>query len=290
MTSKHDSSSSGAAEAAPLHVPVGVLGVLGSPRRRAMTIRGVLYGLLVLLVVLAVTGADWATIQRAFFNPTIAAEMFPGVIFIAAKNTVVYTACGFAFGLLFGLLLALMKLSSIAPYRWIATGYVELLRGLPALVTIILIGFGIPIAFDGFNIPGGLLGKVTLGLGLVAAAYMAETIRAGIQAVPKGQMEAARSLGMTRFWAMTSIVIPQAFRIIIPPLTNELVLLIKDTSLLFVLGTTPVSKELTKFGRDAMSDSFNGTPLTIIALCYLVITLPLTQLVAALERRQGRAR
>jgi polar amino acid transport system permease protein len=90
--------------------------------------------------------------------------------------------------------------------------------------------------------------------------------------------------------AMVSIVIPQAFRIIIPPLTNELVLLIKDSSLVFVLGTTPMTKELTKFGRDLMSSHFNGTPLTVIALAYLAITLPLTQIVAALERRQARAR
>jgi polar amino acid transport system permease protein len=82
---------------------------------------------------------------------------------------------------------------------------------------------------------------------------MAETIRAGIEGVPKGQMEAARSLGMSYTWAMISIVIPQAFRIIIPPLTNELVLLIKDTSLLFVLGTTPATKELLKFGRDLLN-------------------------------------
>ena len=260
-----------------------------SPRRRAALIRGVLYALLILLVVVAATGADWTKIQRSFFNTEIARSMFPGIVLTAAKNTIVYTAVAFAFGLALGLVLALMRLSSVAPYRWIATTYVELLRGLPALVTIILIAFGIPIAFD-FNIPGGVLGKAALGLGLVAAAYMAETIRAGIQAVPKGQMEAARSLGMSRFWAMTSIVIPQAFRIVIPPLTNEVVLLIKDTSLLFVIGTTPQTVELTKFGRDRMSETFNGTPLTMIALMYLIITLPLTQLVAWLERRQGRAR
>jgi len=253
-------------------------------------VRGGLYFILIAVVAAAALGADWDTIQRAFFNPDIARAMFPEVVLIAAKNTIVYTTVAFAFGLVFGLVLALMRLSTIAPYRWMASVYIELLRGLPALVTIILVGFGIPIAFEGVNVPGGLLGKATLGLGLVASAYMAETIRAGIQAVPKGQVEAARSLGMSRFWSMTSIVIPQAFRIIIPPLTNELVLLIKDTSLLFVLGTTPVSKELTKFGRDAMSENFNGTPLTVVALCYLAITLPLTQLVAWLERRQGRAR
>ena len=260
-----------------------------SPRKRRGVVRGVLYALLVLLLVVALFFADWATIQRAFFNPDVAGGMFPGVVFIAAKNTIVYTIVAFAFGLVFGLLLALMKLSTIGPYRWMATVYIELLRGLPALVTLILIAFGIPIAFD-FRIPGGQLGTASLGLGMVAAAYMAETIRAGIQAVPKGQVEAARSLGMSRSWTMASIVIPQAFRIIIPPLTNELVLLIKDTSLLFVIGTTPVSVELTKFGRDAMSSTFNGTPLTVIALAYLIITLPLTQLVAALERRQAKAR
>lgn len=260
-----------------------------SPRKRSALVRAVLYGLLVLLFVYALFNADWPKLARTFFNPTIAGGMFPDVIFIAAKNTIVYTVVAFAFGLVAGLLLALMKLSTIGPYRWMATGYIELLRGLPALVTLILIAYGIPIAFD-INVPGGQLGTAALGLGMVAAAYMAETIRAGIQAVPKGQVEAARSLGMSRTWTMVSIVIPQAFRIIIPPLTNELVLLIKDTSLLFVIGTTPISVELTKFGRDGMSNNFNSTPLTVIALAYLVVTLPLTQLVAALERRQARAR
>jgi polar amino acid transport system permease protein len=102
-------------------------------------------------------------------------------------------------------------------------------------------------------------------------------------------MEAARSLGMSHACAMTWIVIPQAFRIILPPLTNELVLLLKDTSLLFVLGTTDETIELAKFGRDAVAETFNGTPLVAVALVYLVITLPLTRAVAWLERRQKRA-
>lgn len=228
--------------------------------------------------------ADWETIQRNFFQLDIAREMFPEVLTIAAKNTVLYTALAFALGLVLALLLALMKLSSIRPYRWLASGYIELFRGLPALITIILVGFGLPLAF-GWRIPGGTLGKGSIGLGIVAAAYMAETIRAGIQAVPRGQMEAARSLGMTPTTAMTYIILPQAFRIIIPPLTNELVLLIKDTSLFFVLGSTPQSKELTKFARDAMASNTNATPLTVVALVYLAITLPLTFLVRRLERK-----
>jgi polar amino acid transport system permease protein len=251
--------------------------------------RGVLYVLLVVIVAVAAFFTDWATVGRQFFNPEIAASMFPEIITVGIRNTVFYTATSFLFGLVLGLLLALMKLSTIGPYRWIANVYIELFRGLPALVTLILVGFGLPIAL-GFNVPGGTAGKATVGLGLVAAAYMAETIRAGIQAVPNGQREAARSLGMSSSRAMVSIVIPQAFRIIVPPLTNELVLLIKDTSLVFVLGTTPASKELTKFGRDLVQQRVNGTPLTVIALAYLAITLPMTRVVAQLEKRQARER
>lgn len=249
-----------------------------------------MYTLLAAIVVVVVLLADWGRIQGAFFNPQVAADMFPSVLTIAAKNTLVYTFAAFLFGLVLALFLALMKRSSVKPYRWIATTYIELFRGLPALVTIIFVAFAIPIAFPGISIPGGTLGKGTIGLGIVAGAYMAETIRAGIEAVPRGQMEAARSLGMSQGAALRYIVLPQAFRIIIPPLTNELVLLIKDTSLFFVLGTTPVSKELTKFGRDLMNTEFNGTPLLVIALVYLIITLPMTRAVAQLEKRAARAR
>lgn len=258
-------------------------------RTRQKLVRGIFYGIFVLAVALIAVFADWATIGRLFFNPEVARDMFPEVITIAAKNTVVYTFLAFAFGLVLGLILALMKLSTIGPYRAIATGYIELFRGLPALVTLLLVGFAIPIAF-GTRIPGGLLGSATVGLGIVAAAYMAETIRAGIQAVPKGQVEAARSLGMNGLWTTSSVVLPQAFRIVVPPLTNELVILIKDTSLLAVVGIAAGERELTTFARDVMSEEANASPLVAAALMYLAITLPLTRLVAALERRQQRAR
>jgi len=202
---------------------------------------------------------------------------------------VIATVLTFAIGLVLALLLALMKRSPIGPYRWFASAYIELFRGLPALITLILVAFGLPIAF-GWNIPGGKLGQGVIGLSLVAAAYMAETIRAGIEAVPRGQMEAARSLGMSRANAMAFIILPQAFRIIIPPLTNEFVLLIKDTSLFFVIGTTPASRELTKFARDFMTDARNATPLTVVAVLYLFITLPLTAMVRRLERSASRGK
>jgi polar amino acid transport system permease protein len=246
-----------------------------------------LLGALVVLLVALYT--DWAKVQRNFFNLDVAADMWPNVVTTAAINTIVYTALSFLLGFVLALLLALMRLSSLRAYRAFAIGYIELFRGLPALITLLFVGYGIPIAF-GWRLPGGTLGVGSAGLAIVAGAYMAETIRAGIEAVPRGQSEAARSLGMSKTRTMFTIVLPQAFRIIIPPLTNELVLLIKDTSLFFILGSTPETKELTKFARDFMSSSRNATPLTVAALIYLIITLPLTFLVRRLERSAAKAR
>jgi polar amino acid transport system permease protein len=248
-----------------------------------------LYAVLIALVAGVVVKADWEKLQQQFFQIDIARDQLPEIITIAAKNTVLFTAIAFVGGLLLGLILALMKLSSVTPYRWLATGYIELFRGLPALLTIFTMAYVVPIAF-GVRAPGGAVGAGLIGLILVAGAYMAETIRAGIQAVPKGQSEAARSLGMSPSWTMISVVLPQAIRLVIPPLTNEFVLLIKDTSLLFIAGSTLESRELTTFARDGIVNSGNATPLTMAAMLYLLITVPLTRLVAVLERRMARSR
>lgn len=259
-----------------------------SPRTKSRIFRGVMLTLGVLVIALVVWFVDWGRVAENFFQPSVAADMFPLVITRAARNTLIFTFFGFTFGLVLGLILALMRLSTLRPYRWIAAVYIEIFRGLPALVTIFLIGFAVPIAF-GEGLPGTYTDG-SVALGLVAAAYMAETIRAGIEAVPKGQMEAARSLGMSHFRSTRSIIIPQAFRIIIPPLTNELVLLIKDTSLLFVLGTTAQTEELVKFGRDELFATSNSTPLIVIGAVYLAITIPMTRLVAILERNAKKAK
>jgi polar amino acid transport system permease protein len=256
---------------------------------KAKLFRAVLYLIFVALIVVLALVADWGAIQKAFLNPDIAKDAFPDVVVIAAKNTIIYTAIAFAGGLVFGLLLALMKLSPVAPYRWAATVYIEFFRGLPALLVIFTFAFAVPIAFQ-WRPPGGSAGAGLLALIVVSAAYIAETIRAGIQAVPKGQVEAASSLGMSGPWTMVSVVLPQAFRIVIPPLTNELVVLIKDTSLLFIAGMAIEQQELTTFARDSVSTVGNSTPLTIAALMYLVVTLPLTRLVAYMERRGARGR
>ena len=188
-----------------------------SRRQRAKVFRGVQYGIGLLVVVVIALLVDWEQFAKSWFNFDVAAEMFPRVITTAMKNTLIYTALGFVFGLSLAIILALMRLSSIRVYRWSATAYIELFRGLPALAVLVIIAYGLPRAFPGFKFPGDLYGMVSVGLGLTAAAYMAETLRAGIQAVPKGQIEAARTLGMSPGRTTVSVVLPQAFRIVIPP-------------------------------------------------------------------------
>lgn len=259
------------------------------PTTRKRLFRGVLYAIFIIAVAVVIFLADWEAIRTSFLNVDIAAEAFPEIITVAAKNTVVYTVIAFIGGMIGGLLLALMKLSPVGPYRWVATAYIELFRGLPALLVIFGFAFAVPIAFE-WRPPGGSAGAGLIALIVVSSAYIAETIRAGIEAVPKGQVEAARSLGMRPSWTLVSVILPQAFRIITPPLTNELVILIKDTSLLFIAGMAMGDRELTTFARDLTSSLANPTPLVLAALMYLVITLPLTQLVAKLERHNKRGR
>ena len=261
-----------------------------SPRKRAQVSRGIQYAVLAVIVAAAVLVADWSSLAEDFADPAIIAGMFPDVLLTALKNTILYTSSGFLFGLALGLVLALMRLSSVGPYRWMATIVIEFFRGLPALVVFIALSVGVPIAFPGREIPGGNFGIATLALGLVGGAYMAETIRAGIQAVPKGQMEAARSLGMSHTRAMVSVVVPQAFRIILPPLTNELILLTKDSSLVYLLGYTTATIELTSFGREVLNQEKSMTPLMVISISYLLITVPLSLVVRRMEARAGRAR
>jgi polar amino acid transport system permease protein len=255
-----------------------------SRRKRAQAIRGAQYAILVLVILAVVFVADWGQIRRAFLNFDAAGESFPNIITTALVNTIIYTVLGFAFGLALGLVLALMRLSSVPPYRWLATIYIEFFRGIPALLVFIAFGFGMPLAF---GLRFDIYSTVMLSLGLVGAAYMAETIRAGIQAVPKGQVEAARSLGMSPGRAMRTIVIPQAFRIILPPLTNELILLTKDSSLIYLLGLARDEYELTKFGREGLNQTGSMTPILLAGLCYLIITIPLSLLSRYLEKRTG---
>ena len=235
-----------------------------SPRQKQKLFRYAQYAILAVIALAAILLADWKTLSQQVFNLDVAAQQFPDVITVALKNTLLYTALGFAVGLSGGLLLALMRI--------------------PALLVFFAFGYGIPLAFK-IRFVDNLI-PVTLSLGMVSAAYISEVLRAGLQAIPKGQMEAARSLGMSHTRAMISIIIPQAFRVVLPPLTNEVILLTKDSSLVYLLGVTVSQYELAKFGREGLTAANAGlTPLVVAGLCYLIITVPLGQLSAYFERR-----
>ncbi len=260
-----------------------------SPRKRAQRIRLVQYAVLILLAVVAALAADWAQIIDVFFRPSLIVRAVTSGLFNALVNTLIYTAGGFVLGLVAGTILALMKLSQVGPYRWMATAYIEFFRGLPAII--IFIGFSLlPLAIPGLRIPLQPYGTAWLALGIVASAYTAETVRAGIQAVPRGQVEAARSLGMSPFTANRKIVLPQAFRIVLPPLTNELILLVKDSSLIYIIGLTIAASELTTFGRQLANTTANLTPLVVAGFCYLLITVPLSIIVRRMEASTEKAR
>jgi polar amino acid transport system permease protein len=259
-----------------------------TPKQRLRLARAIQYVVLAAVVAVLAAVADWGRIADSFFQIDLAVAMFPAV-WTPFWNTIVYTLLAFVFGMIVGVPIALMRVSTFGPYRWFARVYVEIFRGLPALLVLFLVGFGVPQAFPGIQYPGGVYGQVAIGLGLTSSAYIAESVRAGIQAVPKGQIEAARSLGMSHTRTMITVVLPQALRIVIPPLTNELVMLTKDSSLVFVLGVTTATMELTKFARNEQTDNANATPLLVGGLLYLLLTVPLSILARRLEKR-GEAR
>jgi polar amino acid transport system permease protein len=256
-----------------------------SPRRRAILSRRIQYVVIAIVLVALALAADWGRIGETFFNRE-AIEYVAPQLPRAARNTITYTAAAFAVGLSLGLVLALMKLSAVRFYRMVATGYIEFFRGIPALLVVLAFGYAIPTAFEiRFD---SIVLQIALALGAVSAAYTAETIRAGIQAVPKGQVEASRSLGMSSGATLRHVVVPQAFRIVLPPLTNEAVLLLKDTSLCFALGLGVVDFELTKVGRNALSQAGGGlTAIVLVGFMYLLITIPLSSLTRWLERKTG---
>jgi polar amino acid transport system permease protein len=198
--------------------------------------------------------------------------------------------------LVWGLVLAALRQlpgRPLAPVRWLTIGYIDVFRGIPALLVLLLLSGFLPAAQSDGVIPEALglptwLGQPTwfwygvMGLTLTYGAYMAEVYRAGIEAVPGGQMEAARSLGMSHGQAMRYVVVPQAIRKVIPPLLNDFIALMKDTSLVFAIG----GSEVVDAGFDVQSEIFNGSALTLGAIFFLIVTIPLARLVDRLIARE----
>ena len=181
------------------------------------------------------------------------------------------------FILMAGLLFALVRISRAKPLRYLAAVYIDVIRGMPLLLQILIVYYGL--AYLGLKLSPFVAG--VMALTICYAAYEAEIFRAGIESIHKGQMEAARSLGMGYFKAMRFVILPQAVRNVIPPLSNEFVALLKDTALLSVIALPEVTRRATEM----MGKYYNVTPLVGAAICYLIVTIPLMRLVQYMTAR-----
>jgi polar amino acid transport system permease protein len=194
-----------------------------------------------------------------------------------ARVTMQLTLAAGPLGIVIGLLAALARLSRIVPLRWFSGFYIWVFRGTPLLVQVMFAYYALP-----FGLKLSEFNSAVLALALNVGAYNAEAIRAGILAVHKGQTEAARSLGLSQFQTFRDVVFPQSLRIALPPLVNNIVSLLKDSSLAYVIGVV----ELTNIGNRVQSASFEPIPVFItIAVIYLVMTTALTQISGAIERQ-----
>lgn len=200
-----------------------------------------------------------------------------GLLLTGLILTLQISALSIILGVIIGLITGLARLSSSPAPKWLAIGYIELIRGTPLLVQIYIFYFFIGQVFGLSNFMAGVL-----ALSFFAGAYIAEIIRAGIQSIHRGQMEAARSLGMNYPQAMRYIILPQAFKRILPPLAGQFISLIKDSSLVGVIALV----ELTRAGREIGTSTFNYFEVFFtVAVLYLVLTFSLSMVVQYLERR-----
>lgn len=227
-------------------------------------------------------------IVEQYFDLEIMREHF-GEVLDGFWITIQLSAVSGALALAWGLVLSLLRQlpgRALLPVRALTIAYIDALRGIPLLLVIVLISGSLgAIASEGV-IPESIgipqwLGKPdnfwygVFAITLTYGAYMAEVYRAGIEAVPGGQMEAARSLGMSHGQAMRHVILPQAVRKVIPPLLNDFIALMKDTSLVSVIALS----EVVLVGRDVQSQTFNSSALTLGAILFLVVTIPMARVV-----------
>jgi polar amino acid transport system permease protein len=207
--------------------------------------------------------------------------------------TALLTVVSFVFIIIVGLIGGLGRIAKNPVIHLIATLYVEIVRGIPLLVQLIWWYFAAPVAIRAFgelihvdaiaNYRSNAILLAVVGLVICYGAYMSEIFRAGIESIHKGQMEAARSLGMTYMQSMRHVILPQAIRVVLPPVGNEFIMLLKDTSLVSVVAVA----DLTRRGREYMAAHFNPIEVwTLIALLYLIMTLFSARLIAWLEKRR----
>ena len=243
-------------------------------------------GWLLLFVVVAQDGL--ANVQHTFFNGEHLGRSFGGVLKGFWLNVQLFVIAE-VIVLFWGLAVALMRAmpgTAAAPLRWFAIGYVDLFRGLPGIVTIYLVGFGLPIAFQGVFGDGkwSLFQLGIVALSLIYGAYVAEVFRSGIESVHWSQTAAARSLGLAHGQTMGYVIVPQAVRRVIPPLLNDFIGLQKDTALISVIGA------LEGFNRAKIyaGNRFNLSSVVGLGLCFVVVTIPMTRFADYLVARDQR--
>ncbi len=213
---------------------------------------------------------------QKYFSLTIIREILPFLL-KGALLTIFFSATSEVIGIIIGLVTSVIRVTRIKVLSQLAVAYVDLFRGTPLLMQIIFIYYALP--YLGINLPAIVAGIVALSVN--SGAYVSEIFRAGIESIDKGQTEAARSLGLSYMQAMRYVVIPQTIKRVLPPLTNEFVALIKDSSLLSVIAIA----ELMRTAKEMMTWKMNPSSLTAAAIIYLIITLPLTRYVSYLEKK-----
>ncbi|MDD6023566.1 MAG: amino acid ABC transporter permease [Oscillospiraceae bacterium] len=208
----------------------------------------------------------------------------------AFGQTLLLALCGLFFACILGLIFGMLGVVKNRACNWIETIFVNIIRGVPMIVLAYFIYFGVPYAMKniiGLNITLSALKAGTICLALNCGAYMAEIIRGGIQSVDKGQMEAARSLGLPYWRAMQRVVLPQAIRIMIPSIINQFIITLKDTSILSIIGFP----ELVNTAKNVVANTFMSFQTwAIVAVMYLVVITLLSMLAKRLERRLNRGR
>lgn len=256
------------------------------PRLRKLLFLALLIGL---VAILASASEGLAQFGSTFLDREILAESLPSILDGFWMNVRLFMVAE-VLVLIWGLVVALARSApgpEAAPLRWLAIGYLDLFRGLPALVTIYLIGFGLPLTGLPVFRNLSLFSLGVLALTLIYGAYVAEVYRAGIDSVHWSQSAASRSLGLSHRQTMRFVVIPQAVRRIIPPLLNDFICLQKDTTLVSLIGV------LEGFNRARIfsGNRFNLSPVVGLGLCFVIITIPMARLTDHLiERDQRRMR
>lgn len=213
---------------------------------------------------------------NTFFNWPVFRDALP-LLLEGLWITILLGAVSIIAGLVTGLLMALVRLYGIAPLRAVARIYIDVFRSIPLLVLLVLVYYALP--FVGIRLTS--FAAATTALSLVSCAYTAEIFRAGIEALPKGQFEAADAIGLGFFSSMRDVILPQAFRIVVPPLTSNCINVLKDTALASVVAMPDLLKQATQ----AQALAANPTPLIGAAFLYLLLLLPLVRLVGYFEAR-----